>query len=33
MAWLHSNGVFMDVNAEVKETIFSWSCVSPSYYL
>ena len=22
MAWLHSNGVFMDVNAEVKETIF-----------
>ena len=22
MAWLHSNGVFMDVNAEVKEAIF-----------
>ena len=22
MAWLHSNGIFMDVNAEVKEAIF-----------
>ena len=22
MAWLHSNGAFMDVNAEIKEALF-----------